>query len=206
QFELFSVGLAGDAPDGGPITDFWGEPSGGDPKRRLAFTGVHIVGSELVDSLPTTGFSCIKEAGYLPALRQGRPLYGQIMGGAWFDLGTPARYLGAHTRLMERAGLLSELPEIAPRVWSNTPIPMGVNVCPPVVLGDNVRLHLGSTVGPNVVMGARSEVKPGASIINSVVWEDTIIDEAVWDVIASPHAVVKNTESGSLKVGLDEVG
>ncbi|MFT5433896.1 MAG: mannose-1-phosphate guanylyltransferase, partial [Myxococcota bacterium] len=48
QFELFSVGLAGDAPDGGPITDFWGEPSGGDPKRRLAFTGVHIMGSELV--------------------------------------------------------------------------------------------------------------------------------------------------------------
>jgi len=65
-------------------------PAGG--RRRLMFTGLHILEPAVFDYMPlhTDIFSIVDV--YLAMLRSGERLMGFEMKGFWTDLGTPARY------------------------------------------------------------------------------------------------------------------
>ncbi len=170
---LFGVGVDADSR----ITDFWGEPQNKRASARYVFTGVHIFSPEQVlDRLPAEGFACVKEKGWLPMLRDAVPLRGAVVGGPWFDVGTPERYLQAHRGMMHAAGRLSGLPERATGVWSADPLPSGLTVEAPVVIGANLTLEGPATLGPGAVLGENVTLTSSAHAESAVIWSEAHIE------------------------------
>jgi mannose-1-phosphate guanylyltransferase len=69
--------------------------------RASLFTGVHVVESSLLDRLQP-GFADSVRDLYVPMVAAGEGIFGRRVRGAWYDLGTPALYLGAQMKLLAR--------------------------------------------------------------------------------------------------------
>lgn len=179
---LFGVGLDLDKR----ILDFWGEPPGPGAFRRCAFTGIQIVDPCLFDTLPATGFACIKEAGYLPVLHDGGRLQGAVVDAPWFDLGTPARYLAAHLSMLGKLQELARRPMLGARIAAKEPPPPTLTVVPPVVLGARLRVEGEATVGPAAFLGDDVTLGDGAQVVRTVVWDGATVRGRVSDAICAP--------------------
>ncbi len=64
------------------------------------FTGLQIIGPQLLETLPAAGKSaCLIKDGYLPMIKNGGKVSAYIYEGYWQDLGTPKRYEQAKLEL-----------------------------------------------------------------------------------------------------------
>ncbi|HIA02183.1 MAG TPA: NDP-sugar synthase [Myxococcales bacterium] len=189
--ELFGVGIDVNKQ----ITDFWGEPENTRALRHCAFTGIHIIDPRLLKSLPDSGYACIKEQAYLPALFAQQTLMSTVMGGHWFDLGTPQRYLDAHVKMLNNAGGLCGYPERSPGVFSADPLPPGLTVKQPVVVGPGLTAEKGSRMGPCAFLGANVELREKVHVQHAVVWDNTQLTTSISHAIAAPDGIVVSTKS-----------
>ncbi len=73
-----------------------GRPALGDTQVSGAYLGVQLISQRLLDRLPPSGPSCLRDDGWIPALADGELLRAVDLGGHAFDLGTPERYMEAH--------------------------------------------------------------------------------------------------------------
>jgi NDP-sugar pyrophosphorylase family protein len=105
------------------ISRFVEKPKREEAPSNLANTGLYMFSKEIRDILEEKGMKqVVKEKGRLdfgydviPYLIQtGRPVYGFIIQGEWYDVGTPARYLDAMTAILN--GKLSSLQEFEGRI------------------------------------------------------------------------------------------
>jgi len=69
------------------------------PLSTHMFTGVHVLSSDVVETLPQKG--CVIRLGYERWLAEGRVLGGFVDESPWRDLGTPAEYLRAHLDMLD---------------------------------------------------------------------------------------------------------
>lgn len=77
------------AGDDGFVQSLLQEPAGVSCTHRCIFTGVHLLGREIVDRLPPPDVkSCIVREGYIPHLKTGHQLGAFIHEGYWNDLGS----------------------------------------------------------------------------------------------------------------------
>jgi mannose-1-phosphate guanylyltransferase len=187
---LFGVGIDVDRH----ITDFWGEPQNEAALRHCAFTGIHVIDPRLFEHLPADGYACIKEAGYLPALANRRYLAGVVTGGHWFDLGTPERYIQAHLQMLNEAEQLSGHPQRNAHVFSAEPLPAGLKVTPPVVVGRNLKFEDGAQIGPSAFIGDNVTLAAAAAVERSVVWDDATVTGAVKHAIVAPNDVIVSAD------------
>jgi NDP-sugar pyrophosphorylase family protein len=142
--------------DDGLVTGF-GQGRG----DALMFAGSHVISTRIFDLLPDREFSGIVEHAYQPALAQRQErLAGVVDDGLWFDIGTPQRYLGASTALLEamRRG------ELAPPKGSR-------------IEGDSLVHETASGRAMRTTIGARSRVE--GDVRDSIVWEDCHIAAGV---------------------------
>jgi len=65
--------------------------AGAAPGRRGVFSGIHVLGPDLLRRLPADRFASVVSEGYRPAMTAGRA-YGFHADAPWWDLGTPDRY------------------------------------------------------------------------------------------------------------------
>ncbi|MBI1909409.1 MAG: nucleotidyltransferase family protein [Deltaproteobacteria bacterium] len=79
------------------------------PEGAMMFTGVHILSSKLLSTLPKGKEACIINDAYRPALREGQKIYGFPYDGYWMDLGTIERYRQADQDLSKGLIKLSYL-------------------------------------------------------------------------------------------------
>jgi NDP-sugar pyrophosphorylase family protein len=137
---------------GGRIRSILGKPSAARGSVSL-FAGVHVLDASVLDRLPRGASDSVRDL-YVPLLAEGAPLLGVRTRGAWYDLGTPALYLGAQTSLLAAGrgdatgSLVDASADVAP----------GARI---------VR----SVIGPGCRVG------PGASVIGSVLWERVEVGE-----------------------------
>ncbi len=156
--------------------------AGGPP---LAYTGIQVVGPEMLQFLPS-GRPYDLVTAWREALAAGARLSATVVSGHfWEDLGTPGGYLAAHRRLLagEAPGLAGLFPEI-----SDPLIGPGADIGPGV--------HFGG----GVCLGARVRVGAGASISNTVVWEAAEIAPgvALADCIVGSRARVVHSARGRI--------
>lgn len=64
------------------------------PGRRGIFSGIHLLGPDLLRRLPSDRFASVVTEGYRPLMAEGR-VFGHYADAPWWDLGTPARYEAA---------------------------------------------------------------------------------------------------------------
>jgi len=196
------------------ISRFVEKPKKEEAPSRLVNTGLYMFSREIRDILAEDGIRRILQEkkrldfGYdvIPYLIEtGRPVYGFVLKGCWYDVGTPERYLDAMTGILN--GKLSSLQDfggrISPneRVWIQGESPESIERRELIVKKfreGRIRLE------GSVLIGRHCRVEDGATIANScidnysTVGRNTIIENsAVMDrAIIGDGATIRNSIIG----------
>ncbi len=133
----------------GRILSIRGRPAGRKGLLCL-FASVHIIEPVILDRLPSGASDTVGDL-YIPLLREGAHLQGVRQAGVWHDLGSPAGYLKAQTRLLADRGRRRS-----------------------VLIDPSVRLGKGARVTRSVI-GAGSVIEPCARIDGSVLWDGALV-------------------------------
>lgn len=164
--------------EGGRLVGIRGRPrSGGGP--RYVFSGVSVQTPVLFEHLPEGEVSCLIEAGVIPMLGAGRAVAGVLVGGAFCDIGTVARYLALQWDLLargpralfERRGM-SPPREADPGTWflGDPGIGSSAVLAPPVLVCGGARIESGATVGPRAVVCEGAVIERDAAVRDAVVF------------------------------------
>jgi mannose-1-phosphate guanylyltransferase len=142
----------------GRVTDFVEKPDRSPPGGAFINAGAYVLEREVLDPLPDDRAVSF-EREVFPSL-VGDGLYAYKAKGAWFDIGTPERYLEATSYLLERSGedvLMGSGCEIAP----------GARIGPTAVLGDRCRVE--EALVERAVLFDGATVERGAVVRDSIV-------------------------------------
>ena len=106
-------------------------------------------------------------------------VYAVPVPGYWRDIGDHADYLDCCAdALSGKVKLDMGLDEISPGVWSDAPLPGGVEVIPPCWIGRAVSLGEGTLIGPHVVLERGSRVGQRSLVQRSVLLGAQVGDRA----------------------------
>ena len=123
--------------------------------ETYVFTGIHIIEPDIFDYIEPVGFQEIISHAYKRGLKDGRRILGFRVDGYWNDLGNPTGYLRAVQDILQGQLVDSAIPSfMAP----NSRILPGA-------LARNSSLESGCILGE------------GSRVIDSIIWEDSIIEK-----------------------------
>ena len=138
------------------IINFLDAPNAVDPtSETYVFTGIHIIEPDIFKYIEHGVFQEIISQGYKRALKDGRRVIGYRVDGYWNDLGSPSGYLQAVQDVL--SGRLGDSPSDS-FIAGNSRIH-------PQALTRNCSLESGCILGA------------GSKVINSIVWENSVIAE-----------------------------
>jgi mannose-1-phosphate guanylyltransferase len=144
---------------GSAVLSFSPERCAGGEERRLAFTGIQVVETDIIRQIPPGRFFHIIDL-YRDLIRQDGGIgFFRVDGSFWRDIGTPEDYLQVHADILTGAP-----PRFLPLARPAAPW----LVSPDAAIGENVRLEGWGCVG-------RADVGSGAVLRNCVVWDDAVI-------------------------------
>ncbi len=148
----------------GWVTGFVEKPPRGAYEHALVNAGVWIFERHLVEQIPS-GPVRVEETLFPSLVGRGRPVLGYTFEGLWADIGTPARYLDLHRRLLRRG------PERL--------------LAPGCEVDGSASIELAS-------LGEGCRVGPQAAIRESVLWERVAVEAGavVEGSIAADGAVI----------------
>jgi NDP-sugar pyrophosphorylase family protein len=112
------------------------------------------------------------------------------------DLRTFAGVMDAHARVLTKTvpGIMLSAREADPGVWisRNVRLHPAARLIPPVYIGEDCRVESGVSLGPGVVVGARSIIDARTAADNTVVFPGTYVGEALelQDVIIDRNCLV----------------
>ena len=155
--------------------------------QGLAFTGIHILGREILDYLPTSGSYPIIPI-YQQMVERGRPVWAYISRGHyWRDIGTPQSYLKVHEELLSTP--TPALPPPRGRVreggtlWislTNPPSsPFNKGGLGGILIHPEARIEKGVEFSGWACIGKGCLLKEGCRIHNSILWEDVTVESGV---------------------------
>lgn len=102
-------------------------------------------------------------------------LFGYVSRKPWFDVGNKRDYLAVNRAVLDRKIPL-ELPfQSLPWGWLGYSSEINfhdVKIITPVVIGNNCFISPGATIGPYTIVGDGWTIRPGATVANTVLWED----------------------------------
>ncbi|MBW2709151.1 MAG: NDP-sugar synthase [Deltaproteobacteria bacterium] len=151
------------------ILDISGEQKPG----RLAFTGIHILNPEVLDTIPSDRFFCII-ACYRSLIQANRPVRGHLVRGHyWRDAGTIESYIAANREALNDA---------------------------PFLLGRNCRVHENARLEDWAVLGNGTSLEKGAEVTRSILWGNVTIKEnvRVIDSVVTVTGEVKENLVGTI--------
>jgi mannose-1-phosphate guanylyltransferase/phosphomannomutase len=162
----------------GRITRFLEKPSWGEVFSDTVNTGMYILEPAIFDYMEPGKPYDFSQDLFPMLLREGKPLYGYVMGEYWSDIGSLQQYRDANHDLLTRKVSLP-LPgvEQMPGAWigTGTTIEPGAQIVPPVCIGHHGRIRSGATVGPFAILGDNCIVEPDAIVTHSIIWDGAYI-------------------------------
>jgi mannose-1-phosphate guanylyltransferase len=130
--------------------------------RILAFTGIHVINPDVLQTIQRDGYSCIIDC-YKKFLAQGGSINPYFATDHyWTDMGTPADYLKLHGDLL--GGRVPVYEELAAAIEA-TPFVRAGNVS----IGRDVTLLDWACIGENTIIEA------GAVLQRSVIWDNVTV-------------------------------
>lgn len=155
--------------------------------------GIYIMNREVLDAIPAGRAVSVERETFPELIRSQAGVYGFKLEGYWMDMGTRSRYRQVHWDMLDR-----KLPipvfgeERSPGIWigSDCRISPQAVLVPPVLIGDQVCIEAGVTVGPYSVIGSRSVIQRDAELTESILWDGCIVKEG-----AHLHQCVIGTEA-----------
>jgi len=142
-----------------------GAPPPGGAGSPLAYTGIQVVDPKLMDYFPPAGQKYDLVQAWREAMAKGERLaYCEVSSLFWQDIGAPENYLAAQARLLR-----GESPKLA-QYFPGLTDPL---------IGPGARIGAGVKFRGAVCLGANVEVGEGASLKNTVVWDQVVIAPGV---------------------------
>ena len=144
-------------------------------KDTLAFTGIHVISPEVLDSIPENKRYNIINC-YRKLIDLKKPIRGYLATGhRWIDIGTIADYLGSN-----------------------------FNFLPPgnIAIDHGCRIDSGATLKDWAVIGKGSSIERGALVKRSVLWNDVIVREGikVIDSVVTSGVIVEKDLTGGVAI------
>ena len=169
--------------DDGEVVAFVEKPPKGRAPTNWINGGTYVLEPSVLDRIPERLTVSIERETFPRMLDEPSRLYAMASDAYWIDIGTPEKYLQAHTDVFRAALGGSPAPgarELTPGVWvQGTPdIDADARLEAPTLIGDRAVVAAGARVVGSVV-GDDAVVGPGARLLRSVVHAGaTLQDEA----------------------------
>jgi NDP-sugar pyrophosphorylase family protein len=137
----------------------------------LMFAGVWVLEPSVLDRLPVAGRPGRLELELLPHLVREKKAFGFVRDMAWFDIGTPKRYLRACLSVARRNILRS--------LWRAEPIQTAEGQAPDtlVLAGPGTSIAASAHFSGDTVLGADCRVESKATVGSSVLWDRVTVGE-----------------------------
>lgn len=165
------------------IVSFVEKPAPGTlPDQDTINAGTYVIEPDALAVFPEGRLS-FERTVFPGILDRGGRIEGFVWDGVWADLGTPDRYrAGTHMAL---SGEL-DWPTVQAvedrgdgvRVSSEAEVDPGATLRGPVLILPGARVEA-ATIGPGTVVGPRSSIGTGATVIRSVLFDDVVVGEDV---------------------------
>jgi len=181
----------------GEVVAFVEKPPRGRIPTNWINAGTYVLEHSVLERIPPRLRVSIERETFPRMLERHRRLFAYRTDAYWLDIGTPAKYLQAHTDVL--AGRLGLPPapgatERAPGVWVQGEAEVG----PGAVLEAPVLLGPGSAIGARArvtraALGAGCTVGPGARVADSVLLDGAriVADAEVVDSVVGPDGELR---------------
>jgi len=166
--------------DEGRIKRFLEKPSWGEVFSDTVNTGMYILEPSVFEYMEHGRSYDWSQDIFPQILREEKPLFGYVMGEYWCDVGNLNQYREAqYTVLDGHTGIKLDGSERS-GVWvgDGTDIEPDVQMIAPTIVGRNVKIKSGATVGPYAVIGDNCILEEGAIIHRSVLWDNVYVGHA----------------------------
>lgn len=158
----------------GRVLKFLEKPGWGEVFSDRVNTGIYVLEPEVLSLIPADEMFDFSKDLFPELLRRQAPLYAVTLEGYWCDIGNLQQYVEAH-----QAVLSGEVKVVPPAVYQGNGIWIGKGVEidetagleGPLLIGDYCRIGPGVRLGPYTVLGANVQVREGASVKKSVLWD-----------------------------------
>jgi NDP-sugar pyrophosphorylase family protein len=148
------------------IREFVEKPRLADAPSRLINAGTYLLEPGAVDRIPQ-GRKVIIEREVFPALANEGTLFGYVHSGTWFDIGNIEDFRNANFTLLEKRTRGQVI------VGKDARISKSAKLTCPALVGDHTIVEDGANLGPRAIIGRRVRIGGNASVIDSVVFDDT---------------------------------
>ena len=179
----------------GRVRRLLGEGLPGTAAHRTMFTGVHVVGPELLGRLPE-GPSCVIRQGYLPALRDGARVGALLYGGYFQEHSNAERYLAGNIAVLDGEARLRHPPGRLDGVDPTAAVDPHAVLVPPYRVGPGATVESGAVIGPYAVVGRRALVLARSHLARTVVWPDAVASGRLDRAIVTPRGVLHLDSDG----------
>ena len=182
------------ADDAGRIECFVEKPAWDQVVSATVNTGIYVLTRRAADKIPPRSEADFARDLFPLLLEQGEPVGGHVIEGYWQDVGSTRRYLDCVSELLEgKDGGASSSPKVAPGVWSQVPIPPGVQVVPPCWFAEGVTLGEGARIGPHVALGRGASIGKRALVQRSVLMNGARVEDraTLYGAVLCSHAVAQ---------------
>jgi mannose-1-phosphate guanylyltransferase/phosphomannomutase len=163
--------------DDGRIRRFLEKPSWGEVFSDTVNTGMYILEPSVFDYMePAKSYDWSQDI-FPQILEEEKPLFGYIMPDYWCDVGNLNQYREAQYTVLDgnTKVTLSGQNRNGVYVGDGSEIEPDVHVIAPSIIGRNVKIKSGATIGPYAVIGDNAIIEEGAVIHRSVLWENVYV-------------------------------
>lgn len=180
----------------GRISQFIEKPPKGTEPTNEINAGTYLLDPAVLKFIPPGRNVSIERETFPKVLADGQTLYAYTTNDYWIDVGRPEHYLTVHRDVLSGVMPLEIEPGISGPGAANAEC---ANLNAPVHIGEGSIIARTARVGPNVVFGRRCRVAAGATIEDSVLWDDVVIEEGATieeTIIASRAVIGANAKIG----------
>lgn len=144
--------------------------------------GVHVLEPGFLEYVPPDIETCVIRYAAVKALGNDKTILGVVTDGFWCETGVPERYLHANEQALDKNMVLPHADPLSgyalqPKkaisdvvcMGTEVELAAGVDIRPPVLLGDGVRIGEHAVVGPYCVVGANASIGKESKIAHTVV-------------------------------------
>jgi NDP-sugar pyrophosphorylase family protein len=164
---------------GGRVLRFIEKP---DPSQITTDTinaGIYVLQTSTLELMPKAVNHSIERAFFPALLKRGDHVAAHIHRGYWIDIGTPEKYLQVHRDILSGGFpvALDGREQAGGFVHPKATVDEGATLVGPFYVGPGCSVAAGAVVGPQAVLTSGVRVEPGAQVLDSVLWEGTVVSE-----------------------------
>jgi mannose-1-phosphate guanylyltransferase len=163
------------------ILSFTEKPKPGEEKSHNINAGIYVFEPRVLDAIPAGKNVSIERDIFPMLLKEGYRMAVYRGNSYWIDIGTPRKYMQAHTDIFSGTCHVPENDFKSAQVYGreNVDLDPTAKITGPVWFGKNVHIGANAVIGPNVVIGDGFEAGRGLEVRNSVIWKNVMAGSGV---------------------------